>query len=122
MALLAFLPIVGIGAVLIPTSLYLFLTGRISAGVFFIVFYIILSGGVEYVLKPKLVGDRVQHAHPAGVFFHHRRIEPFRDPRHNLRPLIVTAFLTLTDIYQSAISSRWDYRSRMNPIDFKPNS
>jgi len=41
MALMAFLPIVGIGIVFIPASIYLFLYGRFAAGIFFIVFYVL---------------------------------------------------------------------------------
>lgn len=102
MALLAFLPIVGIGAVFIPTSLYLFLTGRVSAGIFFIVFYVILSGGIEYLLKPKLVGDRVR-MHTLLVFFSIiGGLNLFGILGIIYGPLIVTAFLTLTDIYQAS--------------------
>jgi len=60
MGLLAFLPIIGIGVVFIPTSIYLFLKGRVAAGLFFIIFYCILSFGTEYLFKPKLVGERVK--------------------------------------------------------------
>ncbi len=60
MALLAFLPVVGIGVVFVPAAVLLFLKGRIGAGIFFIIFYVILSGGIEYFFKPKLVGQRVQ--------------------------------------------------------------
>jgi predicted PurR-regulated permease PerM len=60
MALLAFLPIVGIGVVFVPAAIFLFLQGRFGAGIFFIVFYVLLSGGIEYFFKPKLVGKRVQ--------------------------------------------------------------
>lgn len=55
MGLLAFLPIIGIGIVFLPAAAYLVLSGRIGAGIFFIVFYGLLSGGVEYLLKPRLV-------------------------------------------------------------------
>ena len=36
MGLLAFLPIIGIGMVFVPTALYLFLKGRIAASIFFL--------------------------------------------------------------------------------------
>ncbi len=102
MALLAFLPIVGIGVVFIPASLYLFLTGRITAGIFFVVFYVLLSGSVEYILKPKLVGNRVQ-MHTLLVFFSIiGGLNLFGILGIIYGPLIVTAFLTLTDIYQAS--------------------
>jgi len=110
MALLAFLPIVGIGAVFIPAAAYLILTGRIAAGVFFIVFYIILSGGVEYILKPKLVGSRVK-MHPLLVFIAIvGGLKLFGILGIIYGPLVVTAFLTLTDIYHAS------YQKLITPI------
>lgn len=110
MALLAFLPIVGIGVVFIPAAAYLFLTGRIAAGIFFIVFYIILSGGVEYILKPKLVGSRVK-MHPLLVFISIvGGLKLFGILGIIYGPLVVTAFLTLADIYHAS------YRKHVTPI------
>ena len=51
MGLLAFIPIVGIGAVFIPTVVYLFVKGRIATAIFFAVFYLIVSGGTEYLFN-----------------------------------------------------------------------
>jgi predicted PurR-regulated permease PerM len=102
MALLAFLPIVGVGAVFLPAGLYLILQGRLAAGIFFIVFYIVLSGGIEYLFKPKLVGKRVQ-MHTLLVFLSIiGGLKLFGILGIIYGPLVVTAFLTLTDIYESS--------------------
>ena len=102
MTLLAFLPIVGIGVVLIPAAGYLMLNGRIGAGIFFILFYILLSGGVEYLFKPRLVGHRVQ-MHTLLVFLSIiGGLNLFGILGIIYGPLIGTAFLTLTDIYHSS--------------------
>jgi len=102
MALLAFLPIIGIGVVFIPVAIYLFLKGRIASGIFFIVFYIILSGGIEYLLKPKLVGQRVK-MHTLLVFFSIiGGLKMFGILGIIYGPLVATAFLTLTDIYYTS--------------------
>lgn len=99
MGLLAFLPIIGIGAVFIPTVIFLFLNGRVSASVFFLVFYLLLSGGVEYFLKPRVVGKRVQ-MHTLMVFLSIiGGLKVFGILGIIYGPLIATAFLTLTDIY-----------------------
>ncbi|MDI6687462.1 MAG: AI-2E family transporter [Desulfobacterales bacterium] len=99
MAMLAFLPIVGIGAVFIPAAIYLFLKERIAAAIFFVVFYIILSVTVEYILKPKIVGQRVK-MHPLLIFFSIiGGLKLFGIVGIIYGPLIATAFLTLTDIY-----------------------
>ncbi len=105
MALLAFLPIVGIGAVFLPAALYLILQGRLAAGIFFIVFYIVLSGGIEYLFKPKLVGKRVQ-MHTLLVFLSIiGGLKLFGILGIIYGPLVVTAFLTLADIYESSYQS-----------------
>ncbi len=102
MGLLAFLPIVGIGAVFLPAAGYLLFTGRPWAGVFFILFYVALSGGVEYLLKPKVVGDRVQ-MHTLVVFLAIiGGLHWFGILGIIYGPLVATAFLTLTDIYHSS--------------------
>ncbi len=102
MALLAFLPIVGIGAVFLPAALYLILQGRLGAGIFFIAFYVLLSGGIEYFFKPKLVGKRVQ-MHTLLVFLSIiGGLKLFGILGIIYGPLVVTAFLTLTDIYESS--------------------
>ena len=101
MGLLAFLPIIGIGVVLIPTAIYLFLKGRVAASIFFIVFYIVLSGGVEYLFKPRLVGQRVK-MHTLLVFFSIiGGLKLFGILGIIYGPLVVTAFLTLTTIYHT---------------------
>ncbi len=99
MGLLAFLPILGIGLVFIPTALFLFLKGNMGAGIFFIVFYVILSGGIEYLFKPKVVGKRVK-MHTLLVFLSIMGgLKLFGILGIIYGPLIITAFLTLTDIY-----------------------
>ena len=106
MALLAFLPILGVGAVFIPAAVYLFLTERIAAGIFFIIFYLVLSGGIEYFFKPKLVGKRVK-MHTVLVFLAIMGgLKLFGILGIIYGPLIVTAFLTLTDIYHASYQAQ----------------
>ena len=110
MSLLAFLPIVGIGIVYIPAAVYLFAIGRVSTGVFFIVFYLVLSMGIEYMVKPKLVGRKVK-MHMLLVFLSIiGGLNLFGILGIIYGPLVVTAFLTLTDIYHS------NYKSAVEPI------
>lgn len=99
MALLAFLPIVGIGVVFVPAAIFLFLQGRLAAGIFFIVFYIIVSGGIEYLFKPRLVGQRMR-MHTLIVFLSIiDGLKLFGILGIIYGPLVVTAFLTLAEIY-----------------------
>ncbi len=102
MSLLAFLPIIGIGAVFIPTVVFLLLTERIGASLFFLVFYLLLSGSVEYILKPRVVGKRVQ-MHTLVVFLSIiGGLKIFGILGIIYGPLIATAFLTLTNIYHAS--------------------
>lgn len=101
MGLLAFLPIIGIGVVLFPTAFILFVKGRVAAGIFILIFYFVLSMGVEYLFKPRLVGQRVQ-MHPLLVFFAIiGGLKLFGILGIIYGPLVVTAFLTLAQIYRT---------------------
>lgn len=102
MGLLAFLPIVGIGVVMLPAAIILILKGRVALGIFFIIFYSVTSFSVEYVIKPKLVGDRVK-MHPLLVFLAIvGGLKLFGLLGIIYGPLIVTFFLTLSDIYHTS--------------------
>lgn len=99
MGLLAFLPIVGIGVVFLPATIILFVNGRIAAGIFFILFYIFITVGIEYLFKPRIVGHRVQ-MHTLLVFLSIiGGLNLFGILGIVYGPLVMTAFLTLTDIY-----------------------
>ena len=101
MAFLAFLPIVGIGVVFMALAFFFFLKGQIVSAIFIIVIYIILSGGVEYLLKPVLVGKRIK-MHTLLVFLSIiGGLYLFGILGIIYGPLIVTFFLTLTDIYNT---------------------
>ena len=102
MGILAFLPIIGVGAVFVPASVYMLLRGRIGAGLAMFVLYLILVGVVEYVFKPKLVGNRVQ-MHTLLVFLAMiGGLRIFGILGIVYGPLVATAFLTLTDIYHTS--------------------
>lgn len=99
MAILAFLPIFGIGLVMIPTALILMLNGSIGQGLFLFFFYLTLSFSVEYLVKPKMVGNEVQ-MHTLLVFLSILGgLSVYGVLGIIYGPLIVTAFLTLTEIY-----------------------
>jgi predicted PurR-regulated permease PerM len=102
MTLLAFLPIVGIGVVMLPAAVLLLLKGRIVAGIFIVVFYALLSGSIEYFFKPRMVGKRVR-MHTLLVFFSIiGGLQMFGILGIIFGPLIVTGFLTLTEIYHAS--------------------
>ena len=99
MSFLAFLPIVGIGVVMIPAAVILILKSRLMAGIFLILVYAVLSWCSEYLLKPKIVGGRVS-MHPLIVFFAIiGGLKTYGILGIIYGPLIATLFLTLADIY-----------------------
>ncbi|MDT8380184.1 MAG: AI-2E family transporter [Desulfotignum sp.] len=105
MGFMAFLPIVGIGIVLVPVAVFYLLKSSVMTGIGILVFYGILSWGVEYVYKPKLVGDRVA-MHPLLVFFAIiGGLNVYGLMGIIYGPLIATLFLTLSDIYFSSFQS-----------------
>jgi predicted PurR-regulated permease PerM len=110
MALLAFLPIIGIGVVFLPAAVFMFIQGRMFAGCFFIVFYLVLSFGVENILKPKIVGKRVK-MHTLLVFLAIiGGMKLFGILGIIYGPLIVSCFLTLVDIYHE------NYQKMVEPV------
>jgi predicted PurR-regulated permease PerM len=101
LGLAAFLPIIGIPAIFIPVAIFLILNDRIGAGIFFIVFALTVSFIVDNLIKPKLLGDRVK-IHPLLVFLSILGgLNLFGMLGIIYGPLIVTTFLTLTNIYRS---------------------
>lgn len=99
MAVLAFLPIFGIGLVLIPTAIILLIGGHAGQAVLTFIFYVILSFTVEYLLKPKFVGSHVK-MHTLLVFLAIiGGMSVFGVLGIIYGPLIVTGFLTLSELY-----------------------
>ncbi len=99
MAILAFLPIFGIGLVLIPTAVILLISGSVVKAILTVLFYMILSFSVEYLLKPRFVGRQVK-MHTLLVFLAIiGGMSLFGVLGIIYGPLIVTAFLTLSDMY-----------------------
>ncbi len=99
MAILAFLPIFGIGLVMIPTAVFLGFTESFGQGVFLFIYYAVLSLVMEYLIKPKLVGDQVK-MHTLLVFLAIiGGLSVYGILGIIYGPLIITGFLTLSDIY-----------------------
>ncbi len=111
MAVVGFLPIVGIGLVIIiPTALFLIISGSIGTGIFLFIFYIILSFSIESVVKPKLIGDQVK-MHTLLVFLSFMGgLAVYGVLGIIYGPLIITAFLTLSDLYLA----RYDFSLQKN--------
>jgi predicted PurR-regulated permease PerM len=100
MGILAFLPIFGIGLVLIPAAVILLFKGQFGLAVLTLFFYVVTSFGVEYLLKPKMVGHQVK-MHTLLVFLAIiGGLKLFGFLGIIYGPLIIATFLTMAEIYR----------------------
>ena len=99
MALLAFIPVVGISLIFIPFTIILLFAGETGRAVMLFVPLAVVATVVEYWLKPLLVGRRAQ-MHTLLVFLSLiGGAMAFGAVGLLLGPLAMTAFLTFTGIY-----------------------
>ncbi len=102
MAIFAFIPFIGISVVFIPIGAYMLLVGDIAKGITFLISFGILSLIVEYLVKPKLVGDRVK-IHILLIFISiFGGLATFGLLGIIFGPLITIAFLSLVEIYHQS--------------------
>jgi predicted PurR-regulated permease PerM len=119
MGILAFLPILGIGLVLGPAAAILLLQGSVAKAAGLLVLYVVISFSIEYLLKPKLVGDRVK-MHVLLVFLSILGgLSVFGFLGIIFGPLIVTAFLAFSEIYISdydtyVMTGNWNRKDNQN--------
>jgi predicted PurR-regulated permease PerM len=100
MALLAFIPVVGISLIFIPFTIILLFAGETARAVMLFVPLAVVATVVEYWLKPLLVGRRAQ-MHTLLVFLSLiGGAMAFGAVGLLLGPLAMTAFLTLAGIYR----------------------
>jgi len=106
MAVVACLPIPGIGLVIIiPTAMILAINGQPETGIILSLFYMVLSFSIEYVIKPKMVGGQVK-MHTLLVFLSLMvGLTVYGVLGIIYGPLIITAFLTLLDLYLARYDS-----------------
>ena len=100
MAILAFIPVVGISLIFIPATVILLFAGQTARAVMLFVPLVVVATVVEYWLKPLLVGRRAQ-MHTLLVFLSLiGGAVAFGAVGLLLGPLMMTAFLTLAGIYR----------------------
>jgi predicted PurR-regulated permease PerM len=100
MAILAFIPVVGISLVYIPFTIILLLAGQTTRALLLFVPLAVIATVVEYWLKPQLVGRRAQ-MHTLLVFLSLiGGVIVFGAVGLLVGPLTMTAFLTLAGIYR----------------------
>lgn len=98
-AVLAFLPIVGIGLVLVPASAVLVFRGDMVGASLVFVLFVLITVGVEHIMKSKMMGDQVQIHSLLVLLAILGGVDTFGLLGIVYGPLVVSAFLTLADIY-----------------------
>lgn len=110
MGTLAFLPILGVGLVLLPTALILFLKGKIWQALVTLGFYLFLTVFIEYMFKPKFVGAQAQLPPLLVLLSIIGGMSLSGVMGIIYGPVAVTAFLTLTDMYVLEYQPYFDKR------------
>lgn len=105
MAILAFIPIIGISLVYIPAAVILLVAGETGRAVLLLAVLASLATVVEYFAKPALVGRRA-HLHTLLVFLSLLGgIDAFGAVGILIGPLLMTGFVTLVGIYRDSYRS-----------------
>jgi len=100
MAVFAFLPLVGISVIVLPITIYLWLTDQHAAAIFFVVFCTAQGVFIENVVKTKLIGKRTRMHDLLVLLSILGGIATFGILGLLYGPLIATAFLSLNELYR----------------------
>ncbi len=107
MAVLAFIPIVGISLVYLPVAAILLVVGETGRAMAVLLPLLVVATVVEYFLKPVLVGRRAKLPTLLVFLSLIGGLEAFGAVGILLGPLVMTAFLTLASIYQERYRPRF---------------
>lgn len=99
MGILAFIPILGVGLVLLPAAVILLVNGHLGQAVAMLVFYLILHYSFELLFKPKFVGSHLKMHALLVLLAIFGGMSLFGVLGIVYGPLIVSLFLTLSDMY-----------------------
>lgn len=106
MAIAAFLPLVGVAAVVVPATIYLWIEGRPLASMVFLVFCMGQSFFFEYWLKPRLMGSSMRMNSLLVFLSLLGGIMGFGVRGLIYGPLIMTLFLALVQLYHNRYQQR----------------
>jgi predicted PurR-regulated permease PerM len=97
--LLVFIPMIGATVVYVPLAVIKIAGGNIAGGLIFLVFSIIFISGIDNVLRPFFLKDRIQ-LHPLIIFFAILGgLAVFGFNGFILGPVLVILFLTVLDLF-----------------------
>jgi predicted PurR-regulated permease PerM len=123
MAVAAFLPLVGVAAVVVPATFYLWFTGRHLVAVGFLIFCMGQSFLFEYGLKPRLMGSSMRMNSLLVFLSLLGGILGFGAPGILYGPLIMTLFLAIAQLYVTRYQQRIAIRLAASvPPESRPNN
>ena len=99
-AFMAFLPIIGASVVFVPAAAIIFIQGKIGLGIGFLAYNVFYSSIMEYLVKPRVIGEGMQMNSVLVFIGIIGGIKLFGILGINYGPLIITIFLTLAEIYR----------------------
>ena len=97
--LLVFVPVIGATIVYIPLTIFMVMSGEILNAVIFFIVSVIFISGIDNVLRPFFLKDRIQ-LHPLIIFFAILGgLSVFGFNGFILGPVLVILFLTVLDLF-----------------------
>jgi predicted PurR-regulated permease PerM len=99
-AFMAFLPIIGASVVFVPAAAIFLVQGKIGLGIGFLAYNVFYSSIMEYLIKPKVIGEGMQMNSVLVFIGIIGGIKLFGILGIIYGPLIITIFLTLAEIYR----------------------
>ena len=100
-AFMAFLPIIGASIVFVPAGVILIIQGKVILGIVFLAYNVFYSSVIEYLIKPRLIGQGMQMNSLLVFIGIIGGIKLFGILGIIYGPLIITVFLTLAEIYRA---------------------
>jgi predicted PurR-regulated permease PerM len=101
MGFLALFPILGPFIIFLPAAVYLYATGPLSATIIFLIYNILIVSGIDNLIKPKLIGDKV-NIHPLLILISILGgLKVFGLMGLVYGPLIVAILITVIHLYRS---------------------
>jgi predicted PurR-regulated permease PerM len=99
-AFMAFLPIIGASVVFVPAAAIILIQGKIGLGIGFLAYNVFYSSIMEYLIKPRVIGEGMQMNSVLVFIGIIGGIKLFGILGIIYGPLIITIFLTLAEIYR----------------------
>jgi len=103
---IAFIPVIGVSLVIVPSILYVALTAGIVKAIIFAIIAFAISAAMENVVHPLIIG-RGKHIHPLLLLFSVLGGISFFGPIGLfLGPLVLSLLLTLFEIYPTLVKEK----------------